>query len=126
MICIICLFPFFFIGFATSARDLARFGLLIYANGIWNGKAVVKDPGLLIEALKPSKNMKPNYGFLWWLNNKNMYPDVPKDAVMALVSHSRILAIIPSQKLVAVRIGNKAKGKVGKEFLNYFLLLWLI
>ena len=106
------------IGFATSARDLARFGLLVYANGIWNGKAVEKDPGFLNEALKPSQNMNPNYGFLWWLNNRNMYPHSPKDTVMALGSHSRILAIIPSQKLVVVRIGNKAKGNFGKEFLK--------
>ena len=38
------------VGFATTARDLARFGLLMLANGDWDGKNLIQDKALIREA----------------------------------------------------------------------------
>jgi CubicO group peptidase (beta-lactamase class C family) len=99
------------IGFATSARDLAKFGLLILANGTWNGKAIIKNPQFLFEALEPSQDLNPNYGFLWWLNTNKKNAYLPKDTIWALGHLDRIVLIIPSKRFVCVRIGNKAEKK---------------
>ena len=108
------------IGFATSARDLAKFGLLILANGTWDGHAIIKKPRFLFEALEPSQDLNPNYGFLWWLNTKNKNPDVPRDAVWALGYLERIVLIIPSKRFVCVRIGNKAEKNFRRKFSKLF------
>lgn len=107
------------IGFATSARDLAKFGLLILANGTWDGHAIIKKTKFLFEAFEPSQNLNPNYGFLWWLNRNNLSPYIPRDAIFALGHFNRIVLIIPSKRFVAVRIGNKTE----KDFLNKISIL---
>jgi CubicO group peptidase (beta-lactamase class C family) len=58
------------IGFATTARDLARFGLLILADGQGDDKTVVADREYLRAALRPSQEFNPAYGYLWWLNRE--------------------------------------------------------
>ena len=54
-------------GFATSARDLARFGLLVLASGRWQDQFLVS-PEYLRSALTSSQQLNPSYGYLWWLN----------------------------------------------------------
>ncbi len=104
------------IGFAASSRDLAKFGLLILANGTWDGYAIIKKPQFLFEALEPSQDLNPNYGFLWWLNTKNRNPYVPRDTVWALGYLDRIVLIIPSKRFVCVRIGNKPEKNFRRNF----------
>ena len=108
------------IGFATSARDLAKFGLLILADGTWDGHAIIKKPKFVFEALEPSQDLNINYGFLWWLNTKNRNPYIPKDAVWALGHLDRFVLIIPSKQFVCVRIGNKAEKNFRRKFSKLF------
>ncbi len=108
------------IGFATSARDLAKFGQLILANGTWDGHAIIKKPKFIVEALKPSQDLNPNYGFLWWLNTKNKIPYVPGDTVWALGYLNRFIMIIPSKRFVCVRIGNKTEKGFRRSFSKLF------
>ncbi|MCP5119266.1 MAG: serine hydrolase, partial [bacterium] len=56
------------LGFATTARDLARFGLLVVGEGQWNGTVVLGDREYLRQAISPSQRLNPSYGYLWWLN----------------------------------------------------------
>ena len=98
-------------GFATTARDLARFGLLMLANGDWDGSAVLEDKEFLQAATKPSQNLNKTYGYLWWLSpGKGMY-----SAKGRLV---RRLYVIPGQKLVIVRLGDQPKMEFDGEFLR--------
>ena len=108
------------IGFAASARDLAKFGQLILANGTWDGHVIIKKPKFLFEALKPSQDQNPNYGFLWWLNTKNRNSYVPGDTVWALGHLSRFVMIIPSKRFVCVRIGNKTEKNFRRKFSKLF------
>lgn len=108
------------IGFASTARDLAKFGLLILAKGTWNGHAMIKTPRVLSEALEPSQDQNPDYGFLWWLNTRAQNPYLPDDAVWALGYLDRFVLIIPSRQLVCVRIGNKAEHHFRHTFSTLF------
>jgi CubicO group peptidase (beta-lactamase class C family) len=110
------------IGFASSARDLARFGLLILSDATWNGAP----PSLSAEThkllLSPSQEMNRSYGLLWWLNGqrgvkpaaggeKRRGPPIrsaPDDMVAAFGGLGRKLYIVPSLELVVVRLGDGA------------------
>jgi CubicO group peptidase (beta-lactamase class C family) len=107
------------VGFATTARDLARFGLLILAEGIWNDQAVIQDRKYLRTALQPSQDMNPSYGYLWWLNGQpsvlrgsgerriqgSLIPNAPTDLVAALGALGRKVYVVPTQELVVTRLG---------------------
>jgi len=110
------------IGFATSARDLARFGLLVLAEGKWNGHGVLKNSKYLLEALQPSQNLKSSYGLLWWLINQSWFPEAPDKAVAALGRLSRIVFIVPNQQLVFIRLGDKTNPNL-RYFLRKFWIL---
>ena len=107
------------IGFVTSARDLARFGLLVLAEGKWGGHAVLKNPEYLLEALQPSQYLKPSYGLLWWLIGPSWFPQAPDNAVAALGRLSRIVCIVPSQQLVFIRLGDQANRHFLREFWKF-------
>jgi len=100
------------IGFAASARDLARFGLLVLAEGKWSGHAVLKNSRYLLESLQPSQNLNSSYGLLWWLI-------IPDNAVAALGIHSQIVFIVPDKQLVIIRLGDQTNPKF-RIFLRKF------
>ena len=58
------------VGFASTARDLARLGLLILADGQWKDETIIEDHAYLDAALRPSQDLNPAYGYLWWLNGR--------------------------------------------------------
>ncbi len=108
-------------GFATSARDLARFGLLILASGHWAGEDLLENPTYLERALSPSQQGNTSYGYLWWLNgggnfvsgrnNSNqikgpMFSSAPDDMVAALGVLGRKCYVVPSLDLVVTRLGD--------------------
>jgi CubicO group peptidase (beta-lactamase class C family) len=116
-------------GFATSARDLARFGLMVLADGSWNGQSIVADREFLHAALTPSQPLNPSYGYLWWLNGQAavargdgkrtagpLIPTAPKDLVAALGAIDRKLYVVPSLDLVVTRLGNSAGNAFQNEF----------
>jgi CubicO group peptidase (beta-lactamase class C family) len=116
-------------GFATTARDLARFGLLILAEGRWGGETVIADREYLRAALRPSQELNPSYGYLWWLNGQKevargagkrtpgpLIPGAPADLVAALGAGDRKLYVVPSLGLVVTRLGDATGPGFDKEF----------
>lgn len=117
------------LGFATTARDLARFGLLILAEGQWNGESIIADRDYLRAALEPSQKLNRSYGYLWWLNGQAevargaggrvkgpLIPTAPPDLVAALGAVDRKLYVVPSLGLVVTRLGNSAGPAFQNEF----------
>jgi len=49
----------------SSARDMARFGLMILNNGAWQGQDVIRDKSYLFDATNQSQELNPSYGYLW-------------------------------------------------------------
>ncbi len=104
------------LGLQTNARDLARFGLLMLADGMWQGKPLLTDARFLAESVSPSQSMNPAYGNLWWLNGQplnvgqsrrpqGLIPVAPSDLYAAQGALGRKLYVVPSMNLVVVRLG---------------------
>jgi CubicO group peptidase (beta-lactamase class C family) len=105
----------------SDTRSMARFGLLIYAKGRWGNTQIVPE-AFLNEATNTSQNINDAYGYLWWLNGKSSYhlpqsqlefpgtliPNAPSDMYAALGKNDQKIYIVPSKKLVIVRMGDVA------------------
>jgi CubicO group peptidase (beta-lactamase class C family) len=97
--------------FAT-ARDYARFGLLYCNGGKWNGEQILPE-GWAEQTRQPAPvNSLKNYGYQFRLNGKDnhpphasKFPDVPADLLYADGYAYQEIYIIPSKKLVVVRLG---------------------
>ena len=96
----------------ATARDFARFGLLYYNDGVWNGERILPEGWVKQTVTSPAANKLKNYGYQFWLNglNKNdpskrKYPDVPADMFYCDGYAYQAIYIIPSKKLVVVRLG---------------------
>lgn len=108
----------------STARGMARFGLLTLNKGIWNTDTVLKDPAYYNAMIATSQTMNPAYGYLWWLNGKASYltpglqfsfngpliPNAPADMFAALGKNDQKIYVVPSQSLVVVRQGNSAEA----------------
>lgn len=112
--------------FAT-ARDYARFGLLYYNQGFWNGERILPEGWVQKTAASPPVNHLKNYGYQFWLNgfdkndqSKRWYPGVPVDMYFADGFGGQDIYIIPSKKLVVVRLG--VNGIKEDEFLKSVIL----
>ena len=55
-------------GMFINSEDMARFGLLFLNNGVWKNERLISE-GWIEKAVLPS-NPNPNYGYMWWLNQK--------------------------------------------------------
>jgi CubicO group peptidase (beta-lactamase class C family) len=111
----------------ATARDFARFGLLYYNNGSWNGEQLLPE-NWVKETIQPAPaNKLHRYGFLFWLNGtddkdpgKRWFPDAPADMYFADGFGGQNIFIIPSKKLIVVRLGvhNLDENKYLREILQ--------
>jgi len=103
--------------FAT-ARDWARFGLLYLQDGVWQGERILP-PGWVKYSTTPTPQApRGEYGALFWLNagspsdpEDRRWPSAPRDAFAALGFQEQKVIIIPSKKLVLVRLGATSDRK---------------
>jgi CubicO group peptidase (beta-lactamase class C family) len=106
----------------SSARSMARFGLLVLSKGVWDSEVILEDPTYTADMLSTSQSMNKAYGYLWWLNGKDRYmapgsqvvfsgsliPSAPTDLIAGLGKNDQKLYVVPSQNLVVIRMGNDA------------------
>jgi CubicO group peptidase (beta-lactamase class C family) len=114
-----------FSGVESTCLDLARVGHLMLNHGAWDGKQLVSS-GFVKRATRPSSDLNAAYGLLWWVNGKGrivevlrqagysndkppydgqLAPSVPDDAFWAYGYGDQYVAVVPSERLVAVRLG---------------------
>jgi CubicO group peptidase (beta-lactamase class C family) len=98
--------------FAT-ARDWARFGLLYLQDGVWEGERLLPEGWVSYTTTPTPKAPLGEYGALFWLNAgsasnpaNRRWPSIPGDAYRANGFQGQRVIIIPSRKLVLVRLGN--------------------
>lgn len=96
----------------ATARDYARFGLLYYNDGVWNGERILPEGWVKETSTPRESNSLKNYGYQFWINgydkdhpDKIKYPDVPRDMYYCDGFGYQYIYIIPSKKLVVVRLG---------------------
>lgn len=104
----------------STARSMARFGLLILNKGRWNDIPVLSDQQYYNEMVNTSQNINESYGYLWWLNGKNgfmvpqsqikfpgrLFQSAPADMFSALGKNGQFVNVIPSQNMVWIRMGD--------------------
>jgi CubicO group peptidase (beta-lactamase class C family) len=90
-------------GYAT-ARDWARFGLLYYNDGVWQGDTILPK-GWVQYSRTPAKVSGGKYGALFWINKAHLLPDAPEDTYYCDGHRGQKVFIIPSRNIVIVRIG---------------------
>jgi CubicO group peptidase (beta-lactamase class C family) len=96
--------------FAT-ARDWARFGLLYLNDGVWKGTRLLPEGWVTYSSTPAPAAPRGEYGAQFWLNagaagnpaDRNL-PDVPPDLFMADGFEGQNVWIVPSKKLVVVRL----------------------
>jgi CubicO group peptidase (beta-lactamase class C family) len=57
----------------STARSMARYGLLLLNKGVWNGNPVLNDSVYFKNMTNSSQNINQSYGYLTWLNGKDSY-----------------------------------------------------
>lgn len=110
----------------SKPRSMARFGLLIQNNCIWNNDTLLHDTAYKQAMINISQGLNYAYGYLWWLNGNGSYmipgsqiilpgsyaPAAPADMYAAIGKNGQIVSIAPSKGLVVVRMGNADEGEV--------------
>jgi CubicO group peptidase (beta-lactamase class C family) len=95
-----------------TARDWARFGELHRHDGEWGGRRIL--PGGWVRYVTTPTPAAPErrYGAHWWLNAgdasdpaRRMWPSVPADAYAARGHSGQYVVVVPSARLVVVRLG---------------------
>ncbi len=110
--------------FFSTARSMARFGLLLLSRGNWDIIRVLSDTAYFRQMTNSSQSLNPAYGYLTWLNGKKSYrlpesqvlfpgplfPDAPSDVYAALGKDGQFINVIPSQNAVWIRMGNASQN----------------
>ena len=126
--------------FKMTARDMARFGLMILAGCSWNGQKIMNDSTFFQAMLTTSQNLNKSYGYLWWLNGKESFfapdprvpltegsliPDAPEDLICAMGKSDQRIYIVPSQNLIVIRQGDSAaEGEDADAISTFDNSLW--
>ncbi|MET0468422.1 MAG: serine hydrolase domain-containing protein [Aeromicrobium sp.] len=117
-------------GIVSSCADLARLGVMMRDGGVFDGRRILPADAVS-ELVATSSEGNAAYGLLWWNNTEGrvvevrraagfdvdrepfrgrLAPAVPADAFWALGWGNQLLAVVPSQDVVAVRLGPKPAG----------------
>jgi len=118
--------------YLSTARSMARFGILMQNEGNWNGNQLMTDANYFQEMITPSQNLNNSYGYLWWLNGQSsymipqaqivipgmMFPNAPADVYAAMGRDGQFLNVSPSEGLVFVRMGNAPDNSLVPFVLN--------
>lgn len=108
----------------SNTRSMARFGLLSLNKGTWNGTTILNET-YFNEATNTSQTINQAYGYLWWLNGKtsyhlpqtqlqfnaNLIATAPSDMYCALGKDDQKVYVVPSKKMVVIRMGEAADSE---------------
>ncbi len=106
--------------FYSTARSMARFGLLMLNKTNWDGQPILNDAGYYTASVTTSQTLNKSYGYLWWLNGQPSFmaprlqtvftgpitPNAPTDMVAAMGKNGQLLNIVPSKKIIVIRMGD--------------------
>jgi CubicO group peptidase (beta-lactamase class C family) len=110
----------------STARDAARYGLMIFNRGKWDDEQVLADEAYFEAMVNTSQQLNPSYGYLFWLNGKSsiilpglptsfntsLAPNAPSDLFMAAGKNGQFIDVIPSSNMVVVRMGEAPDGSL--------------
>lgn len=105
--------------FFSIPRSMARYGLLLLAEGQWNGNEILDNPAYFQAMTNTSQPLNEAYGYLTWLNGTESFmlpgpqtqfpgmfaPAAPDDMYAAIGRDGQFICVVPSQNLVWIRMG---------------------
>ena len=111
--------------FSMSARDMARFGLLMLNKGKWRNKQIVPSDWV-DESTRyhsdASYYRQDGYGYMWWVStNSNKFPhiynaDLPSGSYSAKGNRGQFIVVVPAYHLVVVHnVNTFQQGKNVRE-----------
>lgn len=103
----------------STTRSMARFGLLALNKGKWNNEQIINQ-AFFEESINTSQSINPSYGYFWWLNGKSsamlpggqtvypgtLIPNAPVEMYAAMGAEDQRIYVVPSKKMVVIRMGN--------------------
>lgn len=96
----------------ATARDWARFGQLFLQDGVWSGTRLLPDGWVRFSTTPTNQSPDGIYGAHWWLGlqaeiggGTRAAARIPSDAFFAIGHEAQTLTVIPSRRLVVVRLG---------------------
>lgn len=94
----------------STARDLARFGMLYLNNGVWQGRRILPENWrtYVTTPSGPQPTGDFGYGAGFWLMNRS--EGVPPDSFAAFGNRGQYVVIVPSRNIVIVRRGEDPAG----------------
>ncbi|MEX0596809.1 MAG: serine hydrolase, partial [Candidatus Paceibacterota bacterium] len=105
----------------SNTRSMARFGLLSLNKGKWENEIIIPE-AYMTQAISTSQNINKAYGYMWWLNGKESFrlpqtqlqfpgsliPNAPADMVSGLGKNDQKVYVVPSKKMIVIRMGDVA------------------
>ncbi|TAF64612.1 MAG: class A beta-lactamase-related serine hydrolase [Cytophagales bacterium] len=105
--------------FYSTARSMARFGLLVLNKGKW-GENTILNENYYNAMIQTSQTLNTSYGYLWWLNGKSSFmvptlqtvfsgsiaPNAPSDMIAAMGKNGQLINVVPSKNIVVIRMGD--------------------
>jgi CubicO group peptidase (beta-lactamase class C family) len=106
----------------ATARDWARFGLLYLNDGLWQGERILPEDWVKYSTT-PTPLAPPGeaYGAQFWLNAANPQQwlgFLPADMYLASGHEGQTVMVIPSYKMVVVRLG-LTRGPTAEAYLGF-------
>jgi CubicO group peptidase (beta-lactamase class C family) len=96
----------------TTARDLARFGLLLAGDGIWNGARILPAGWVQFSRTpapaRPVEEGSRGYGAQFWL--LDTMPGIPEGSYTTAGNKGQYVTVVPDHDLVIVRTGVDPTG----------------
>lgn len=112
-------------GVESTCQDVARLGLLMMRDGRWGDEQVVPESFVRAAVGEPSSSLNAAYGLLWWINAEGQQTEglgiavggpertytgrlaqmAPPDTFWALGLGTQFMVVMPSEGVVAVRLG---------------------
>jgi CubicO group peptidase (beta-lactamase class C family) len=123
--------------FYSTARDMARYGLLALNHGKWDQTTIIPR-SYADQMIETSQDLNPSYGMLWWLNGKDkvmlpgsqirfngpLIPTAPSDMYCGLGKFDQKIYVVPSQNLVVIRLGEEAGEDNSPVPIKFDIELW--
>jgi CubicO group peptidase (beta-lactamase class C family) len=98
-----------------TARNWARLGMLYLYDGVWNGERLLPE-GFVKFASTPAPAWADSaYGGMVWVNAGGAWPNLPRDAFAFRGAGGQETVIVPSRRMVIVRMGHFPGARVGGQ-----------
>ena len=89
-----------------TARNWARLGLLYLNDGVWQGQRLLPEGWTKFVSAPAPAWKDSTYGGMVWVNARGVWPELPRDAFAFRGAGLQDVYVIPSRKLVIVRMGH--------------------